>query len=312
METRAHHVLIGLFTVIVVAGALLFGLWLAKSSVDTEFKDYEIVFNEAVSGLSKGSAVQYSGIKVGDVVTLRLDPNDPRRVLARIRLGGDTPIKEDTQAKLALTGITGTSIIQLSGGTPQSPTLKGKGGNLPTIVASPSPIARLLNDSNDLMTGVNVLMQNANQMFSSENVERISKTLEHLEQTTGTIADQRGDIGQAMQQLASIGKQASATLEQTAALMRNANGLLNDQGKQMFGSAEQAMKSLERSSATINSLLTTNQDSLNNGMQGLNGLAPAVRELRDTLSSLRTISQRLEANPSGYLLGSDKNKEFTP
>jgi phospholipid/cholesterol/gamma-HCH transport system substrate-binding protein len=312
METRAHHVLIGLFTVIVVAGALLFGLWLAKSSVDTEFKDYEIVFNEAVSGLSKGSAVQYSGIKVGDVVTLRLDPNDPRRVLARIRLGGDTPIKEDTQAKLALTGITGTSIIQLSGGTPQSPTLKGKGGNLPTIVASPSPIARLLNDSNDLMTGVNVLMQNANQMFSSENVERISKTLEHLEQTTGIIADQRGDIGQAMQQLASISKQASATLEQTAGLMRNANSLLNDQGKQMFGSAEQAMKSLERSSATINSLLTTNQDSLNNGMQGLNGLAPAVRELRDTLSSLRTISQRLEANPSGYLLGSDKNKEFTP
>jgi phospholipid/cholesterol/gamma-HCH transport system substrate-binding protein len=312
METRAHHVLIGLFTVIVVAAALLFGLWLAKSSVDTEFKDYEIVFNEAVSGLSKGSAVQYSGIKVGDVVTLRLDPKDPRRVLARIRLGGDTPIKEDTQAKLALTGITGTSIIQLSGGTPQSPTLRGKDGDLPTIIASPSPIARLLNDSTDLMAGVNALMNNANQMFSSENVERISKTLEHLEQTTGTLADQRGDIRQAMQQLGAIGKQATATLEQTAALMRNANGLLSDQGKQMFGSAEQAMKSLEQSSATINTLLTDNQDSLNSGMQGLNGLAPAVRELRDTLTSLRAISQRLEANPSGYLLGSDKNKEFTP
>jgi phospholipid/cholesterol/gamma-HCH transport system substrate-binding protein len=312
METRAHHVLIGLFTVLVVAGGLLFGLWLAKSSVDTEFKDYEIVFNEAVSGLSKGSAVQYSGIKVGDVVTLRLDPKDPRRVLARIRLGGDTPIKEDTQAKLALTGITGTSIIQLSGGTPQSPTLRGKDGQLPTIVASPSPIARLMNDSNDLMAGVNVLMHNANQMFSSDNVERVSKTLEHLEQTTGTIADQRGDIRQAMQQLASVGKQAGAMLEQTSALMRNANGLLNDQGKQVFGSAEQAMKSLEQSSATINTLLTTNQDSLNSGMQGLNGLAPAVRELRDTLTALRAISQRLQSNPSGYLLGDDKNKEFTP
>ncbi|MCS3841331.1 phospholipid/cholesterol/gamma-HCH transport system substrate-binding protein [Pseudomonas sp. JAI111] len=312
METRAHHVLIGLFTVLVVAGALLFGLWLAKSSVDTEFKDYEIVFNEAVSGLSKGSAVQYSGIKVGDVVTLRLDPKDPRRVLARIRLGGDTPIKEDTQAKLALTGITGTSIIQLSGGTPQSPTLRGKDGHLPTIVASPSPIARLMNDSNDLMAGVSTLMHNANQMFSPDNVDRVSKTLEHLEQTTGTIADQRGDIRQAMQQLASVGKQAGAMLEQTSALMRNANGLLNDQGKQVFGSAEQAMKSLEQSSATINTLITTNQDSLNSGMQGLNGLAPAVRELRDTLTALRAISQRLQANPSGYLLGDDKNKEFTP
>jgi len=312
METRAHHVLIGLFTVIVVTAALLFGLWLAKSSVDTEFKDYEVVFNEAVSGLSKGSSVQYSGIKVGDVISLRLDPKDPRRVLARIRLAGDTPVKEDTNAKLALTGVTGTSIIQLSGGTPQSPTLKGKDGNLPTIVASPSPIARLLNDSEDLMAGVTTLMHNANLMFSTENIERISNTLEHLEQTTGTIAEQRGDIRQAMQQLASVGKQANNMLEQTTALMRNANGLLNEHGKEALGSAEQAMKSLQESSATLNKLITANQDSLNSGMQGLNGLGPAVREMRETLSSLRVITKRLEANPSGYLLGSEKTKEFTP
>ncbi|MGF6089851.1 MlaD family protein [Pseudomonas sp. 18173] len=312
METRAHHVLIGLFTVIVVTAALLFGLWLAKSSVDTEFKDYEVVFNEAVSGLSKGSSVQYSGIKVGDVISLRLDPKDPRRVLARIRLAGDTPVKEDTNAKLALTGVTGTSIIQLSGGTPQSPTLRGKGGNLPTIVASPSPIARLLNDSNDLMSGVNTLMQNVNLMFSTENIERISKTLEHLEQTTGTIAEQRGDIRQAMQQLASVGKQANNMLEQTTTLMRNANGLLNEHGKDVLGNAEQAMKSLQESSATLNTLISANQDSLNSGMQGLSGLGPAVREMRETLSSLRVITKRLEANPSGYLLGSEKTKEFTP
>ena len=312
METRAHHVLIGLFTVIVVTAALLFGLWLAKSSVDTEFKDYEVVFNEAVSGLSKGSSVQYSGIKVGDVISLRLDPKDPRRVLARIRLAGDTPVKEDTQAKLALTGVTGTSIIQLSGGTPQSPTLKGKDGNLPTIVALPSPIARLLNDSENLMAGVTTLMHNANLMFSTENIERISNTLEHLEQTTGAIADQRGDIRQTMQQLASVGKQANTMLEQTTALMRNANGLLNEHGKEALGSAEQAMKSLQESSATLNKLITANQDSLNSGMQGLNGLGPAVREMRETLSSLRVITKRLEADPSGYLLGSDKTKEFTP
>jgi phospholipid/cholesterol/gamma-HCH transport system substrate-binding protein len=304
--------LIGLFTVIVVTAALLFGLWLAKSSVDTEFKDYEVVFNEAVSGLSKGSSVQYSGIKVGDVISLRLDPKDPRRVLARIRLAGDTPIKEDTQAKLALTGVTGTSIIQLSGGTPQSPTLKGKDGNLPTIVASPSPIARLLNDSEDLMAGVNTLMHNANLMFSTQNIERISNTLENLEQTTGTIAEQRGDIRQAMQQLASVGKQANNMLEQTTALMRNANGLLNDHGKEALGSAEQAMKSLQQSSATLNKLISANQDSLNSGMQGLNGLGPAVHEMRETLSSLRVITKRLEADPSGYLLGSEKTKEFTP
>ena len=312
METRAHHVLIGLFTVIVVVGALLFGLWLAKSSVDSEFKDYEVVFNEAVSGLSRGSAVEYSGIKVGDVVNLRLDPNDPRRVLARVRLSAETPVKQDTQAKLALTGITGTSIIQLSGGTPNSPPLTGPEGEPPVIVAAPSPIARLLNNSDDLMTSINLLLHNANEVFSSDNVQRLGKTLEHLEQTTGVIADQRGDIRQAMQQLAAVGKQASATLEQTTALMRSANGLLNDQGKGVMSSADQAMQSLASSTATLDKLLNDNRDALNNGMQGLNALSPAVRELRDTLSALRGISRRLDANPSGYLLGSDKNKEFTP
>lgn len=312
METRAHHVLIGLFSVLVIVGAMLFGLWLAKSSMDSTFKDYEVVFNEAVSGLSKGSSVQYNGIKVGDVINLRLDDKDPRRVLARIRLAADTPVKVDTKAKLALTGVTGTSIIQLSGGNPDSPPLKGKDGKLPVIVASPSPISRLLTDGSDVISNVNMLLHNANQLFSPDNVARFSKTLSNLEQTTDAIAGQRGDISQTLKQLAQVGKQASSALQQTTTLMRNANGMLSTQGKQMFNSAEQAMQSLERSTATINTLLNNNEASLNNGLQGLNQLGPAVNELRDTLSTLRSISRRLEANPSGFLLDREQNKEFTP
>ena len=312
METRAHHVLIGLVTVLVVAGALLFGLWLTKSSVDSTFKDYQVVFNEAVSGLSRGSPVQYNGIKVGDVTTLRLDPQDPRRVLARIRLSADTPVKQDTQAKLTLAGVTGNAFIQLSGGTPQSPELKGKDGKLPVIVASPSPISRLLNDSSDLVTNINLLLHNANQMFSESNIDRLSTTLANLEQTTGAFANQKGGISDAIEQLGLVGKQANATLAETQALMRNANGLLGTQGKQAIGSAEQAMQSLAASTATINSLLNDNRQSIDDGAQGLNQLTPAIRELRETLNSLKGISRRLEADPSGYLLGRDNNKEFQP
>lgn len=312
METRAHHVLIGLFTVLVVVGGMLFGLWLAKSSMDNTFKDYEVVFNEAVSGLSKGSSVQYNGIKVGDVIELRLDDKDPRRVLALIRLAANTPVKVDTKAKLALTGVTGTSIIQLSGGDPNSPPLKGKDGKLPVIVASPSPIARLLTDGTDVISNVNMLLHNANKLFSPENVDSFGKTLSNLEQTTTAISSQRGDIAQTLKQLSQVGKQATAALEQTTTLMRNANGILNTQGQQMFSDAGKAMKSLEQSTQTINSLINNNEDSLNNGMQGLNQLGPAVNELRETLSTLRAISRRLEANPSGFLLNREQTKEFTP
>ncbi|WP_313430124.1 MlaD family protein, partial [Pseudomonas sp.] len=290
METRAHHVLIGLVTVLVVAGAMLFGLWLTKSSVDDAFKDYEVIFNEAVSGLSRGSPVQYNGIKVGDVTSLRLDPKDPRRVLARVRLSGDTPVKEDTQAKLTLAGVTGNSFIQLSGGTPHSPELKGKDGKLPVIVASPSPISRLLNDSSDLVTNINMLLHNATQMFSDSNIEHLSNTLANLDHTTGAFANQNGGISEAIAQLAQVGKQANATLAETQALMRNANGLLGTQGKQAIGSAEQAMQSLAASAATLNSLLQDNRQSIDDGAQGLNQLTPAIRELRETLNSLKGIS----------------------
>ena len=86
METRAHHVLIGAFTIGIFLIALGFVLWMSKTGVDRGFVDYDIVFTEAVTGLSTGGVVQYNGIKVGEVTQLHLAPDDPRKVVARVRL----------------------------------------------------------------------------------------------------------------------------------------------------------------------------------------------------------------------------------
>ena len=102
METRAHHVIIGAFAIGVFMLALGFVLWLSKSSIDREFAYYDIIFNEAVTGLGKGGTVQYNGIKIGEVAQLSLAKDDPRKVIARIRIDADTPIKMDTRAKLGL------------------------------------------------------------------------------------------------------------------------------------------------------------------------------------------------------------------
>ena len=312
METRAHHVLIGLFTVIAVGGALLFALWLGKSSMDREYSYYDVGFNQAVSGLSSGSSVEYSGIKVGDVTQLWLEPNDPRKVRARIRVYGGTPIKEDTRARLALANITGSMVIQLHGGTPESPALPGPADEPPLIVADPSPLNALLENGEDLLTNINNLLLGANQMFSEENTMRIGQTLAHLEQATGVLAEQRGDLGKAITQFAQLGEQANAVLAQISDLTRNANGLLDDQGRDLLQSARQSMTALERSTTRLDDLLADNQGALTNGMQGFNELGPAINELRSTLGALPRVTQRLEDNPSGFLLGRDKIEEFTP
>lgn len=316
METRAHHVLIGAFTVIVVAAALLFALWLAKSSADRQFEEYDIVFNEAVTGLSQGSAVQYNGIKVGSVTHLKLDPADPRRVLARIRLRGDTPVLQDTRAKLALTGVTGVAIIQLSGGTPGNPPLAvpdgAPDGAVAVIVADPSPLTQLLANGEDLMTNINEVVSRVSKLLSADNVAHIDHTLEHLDKATGVIADQREDIGELLRQLAIASKQANATLEQSQKLASNANGLIDGPARETLNSAKNAMASLERATASIDRILNDNRDAVNGGLQGLNELGPAVHELRDAAGSLRGISRRFDENPAGFLLGRDRSKEFVP
>ncbi len=305
METRAHHVLIGLFTVLAIIAGLVFGLWLSRSSHTQAYRNYEIVFKESVTGLSEGAAVRYSGIKVGAVTRLLLDPHDPRRVIARVQINADTPVRTDTRAKLAMSGVTGIATIQLSGGAPNSPPLQAKPGQLPIIVAELSPLAKLLASGEDIISNINQMVVSTNRLLSDDNMQRVSRTLEHIDQATGAIADQREDIRRLLQQLAEASRSANTALQEAEKLMRQANGLMDTEGRA-------SMASLARVTANLDQLLQNNHQSLESGMQGLGELGPAIRELRQTLESVRAITRRLNENPSGYLLGRDKSKEFEP
>jgi phospholipid/cholesterol/gamma-HCH transport system substrate-binding protein len=98
LESKANYVLIGAFTLVTAILLLFFGLWAAKYSSERSWTEYAVVFNEPVTGLTEGSSVQYNGISVGTVESLRLAPDDPRQVLARLKLQADTPVKVDTKA----------------------------------------------------------------------------------------------------------------------------------------------------------------------------------------------------------------------
>lgn len=312
MEPRAHHVLIGLFTVITLGSALLFALWLGKSSVDRDYAWYEIGFNRAVSGLSEGNAVQYSGIEVGDVVRLRLDPRDPRQVRALIRVYSDVPIKQDTRASLALANITGTMNIQLLGGTPQSPRLQGDRDDPPLIQAEPSPLSSLLSNSEELFAQVDRLLTNANRLLSEENAESLTRTLDNLEVVSRALVDQRHALGEAMARFGEAGERIEASLQGFSRLGETADELLDEEGRATLQSAQRAMQSLESTTARLDGLTARHEGSLARGLQGVGELDPAMRELHAALRALNRLVRRLEENPADALLGRDEIQEFTP
>jgi hypothetical protein len=79
METKANYLMIGGFVLGVVAFAFLFVYWM--SNVAGGGKQYYIVFDGSVAGLTTGSNVGFNGIGVGEVQSLQLDP----RVVGRQR-----------------------------------------------------------------------------------------------------------------------------------------------------------------------------------------------------------------------------------
>lgn len=305
METRAHHVIIGLFTLLAGAGAVLFAVWISNANTSSDYRYYTVVFREAVTGLSRGSAVQYRGIPIGDITELGLDPEDPSQVLAGIRISGTAPITRDTKARLTFTGITGNTVIELVPGDPNSPLLDGDGTQAARIPATPSPISSLLANGEDLMTNINQLVSNARDMLSGENAERIARTLESIEVAAGSLSSQGDDVKALISELTTASEQATE-------LMSSINVLVNEQGTRTLDNIEQTLASIASTSETLEQMLTDNSDAFASGMQGLGQLEPAISELRGSLTALRSITRRLEDNPARFLLGRDTFEEYEP
>ncbi|RYD29536.1 MAG: MCE family protein, partial [Sphingomonadales bacterium] len=66
METRANHVWVGAVTLVLLAMLAAFIIWLARLGQGDQ-NEYDIFFKQSVSGLAKGSQVNFAGVPVGQV-----------------------------------------------------------------------------------------------------------------------------------------------------------------------------------------------------------------------------------------------------
>ncbi|MAK56517.1 MAG: ABC transporter permease [Pusillimonas sp.] len=304
MEPRAHHVLIGIFTVVVIALALLTALWFGKYDRQTEMAKYTVVFNDPVRGLSTGSSVQFNGIRVGEITELYLDPNDVAKVRATISIRGDIPIRQSTQAQLSIVGITGIAVIALTSTADNGPILKAPDNEpYPIIVARPSPFAQIFRNGDAVLSGLTELIQNANMLLSAQNVQSLSNTLANLETTSARLSEQ--DIDKLVTTLTDAAESAAVTLKRV-------DTLVSTEGRQVMQNTSRVMSTLERTASRLDALIQTNQQPLSEGMEGFAQLGPALQELKNTLAALRLTLRRLDDNPAGYLLGREPLQEVEP
>lgn len=300
METRANHVLIGVFTLIVVVGFLVFLWWAGKFGGERPYAYYQAVFEEAVTGLTKGSSVHFLGIKVGEVWGFRIDPKDPNkvRVILKIEIRDDIKIRQQTTAALEFQGVTGTSIIQLSGGgdSPELPLVRSPEGDLPEIKTVQTGLSALFTRAPEALGRAEETLLELRQILR-DNRETIDQTLKNIERITAAFAEEDQAIKRILANMAE-------TSEQLPGLTRELNSVAQRMDKLLQKEAPAALANVATLANDGSRLIRDNEEAIGAfSERGLAQFATFITEARQLVASLGRVANRLESDPSAFLQG---------
>ena len=157
METRANYVLIGAFTLAVIAAAFGFVLWFQSLHTTKARSPIRIVFEGPASGLRNGGSVNFNGIRIGEVISVKLD--NPRRVVALAMVENKAPIRKDTLVGLEFQGLTGVAAISLKGGEEDAPAVPLDEDGVPVLTADPNALQ-------DVTEAIRATLQNVNRIVA--------------------------------------------------------------------------------------------------------------------------------------------------
>lgn len=178
METRANYVLIGAFTLAVFAAAFGFVLWFQSLHTTKQRSPLRVIFEGPASGLRNGGNVNFNGIRIGEVVSVKLD--NPRRVVALAMIENSAPLRKDTLVGLEFQGLTGVAAISLKGGEEAAPPVPLDEDGIPVLTADPNALQ-------DVTEAIRATLQNVNRIVA-DNQQSVKNSLKNVEVFTQALA----------------------------------------------------------------------------------------------------------------------------
>jgi len=300
MEKNANYALVGLSSLILFIGLVIFVVWLARLQFTRDYDTYDILFQGPVRGLSQGGEVHFNGIKVGEVTRIALDRTNPARVIARARVTSDVPIRVDSYATLEPQGITGVNYIQITAGTAPRPLLKDMvpRDQIPVIQSQRSALSDLLEGGGTVLTRTIEALDRVNRVLSDQNIKRFSQTVSDTEAITAELRQRKQIIGDLQKAIQNI----DATAQQATKLTADADNLLNGDGrrtmKNVADAAEKAKDAAASAQLMIDKLQGPTSDFATNGLPQITA---SVIELQNAAQSLQRLVNDVQASPASVI-----------
>ena len=301
MERNANYALVGVVSLGLFFGLVIFVFWLARITFAQEYTVYHVTFVGPISGLSQGGEVHFNGIKVGEITNIALDKTNPQDVVAVVRITSDVPVRTDSVATIEPLGITGVTYIQITAGTSTKPLLKDvtKPGAIPVIHSRTSALSGLLEGGGTVLNAAVETLQRANRILSDQNIKSFTATLNNVQDVTATLRQRKELIANADQAIKDI-DQAATSIKQ---LSDSSNQLIGGDGKRALKNAADAADQLKSAAtdarALIDKIEGPTTDFATNGLPQLSSAVASLQRAADTVNRLAGEAQQ---SPSSLIV----------
>ncbi|MES2175753.1 MCE family protein [Sphingobium sp. AR-3-1] len=320
METRSNHVLVGAVTLLLLAAIMAAAFWFSRIS-DGENREFDIFFKQSVSGLAKGSSVNYAGVPSGKVENIELWKQDPSFVKVRISVKDGTPVLQGTTATIAGVGFTGVSEVVLDGAVKGAPPIACPANNVratcpdgvPVIPTKPGALGELLNNAPQLLERISTLTERLTELLNDKNQQSIAGILANVERVSGALADRSPEIAATLAEARIAVQRTGVAIEQIGKLAATTDSMLTEEGKPLMSDLRKSVQAATRSIETLDKTIGEAQPGVKAfSTQTMPEVNQLVRDLREMSRSFRGVAEKLDQQGAGSLVGSPKLPDYKP
>jgi phospholipid/cholesterol/gamma-HCH transport system substrate-binding protein len=170
------NLVIGSTTLALIAAAFVGLLGYRKIHALQQQSPLRIVFEGSASGLRKGGSVNFDGVQIGEIKSLKLD--NPRKIVALVTVDSSAPIRKDTVVGVEFQGLTGLAAIALTGGAAAAAPVPLDEDGIPILTADLSEIESIrdtLHSVDRILVGNQSMVKDALLNFETYTASLASK-----------------------------------------------------------------------------------------------------------------------------------------
>jgi phospholipid/cholesterol/gamma-HCH transport system substrate-binding protein len=289
INTKARLTFVAFLLIAIVAGAI----WYHFSV--SQYATYQIFTEDAVSGLIADAPIEFHGVEVGKVKSIRLV--NPHSVSIVLSIDKAAPVTSSSVATitsrgLATRGFTGYVYISLEDvGIDSRPLTIRPGVPYPIIATAPSKVITLDTTINQVNANVQVVTELLQSILDKKTIAALKQSADSLQQVTKVLAENTNRLNS----IVANTERASHRLEP---LLESSHEVVRALQTQILPEVHQALTSfeplLESSHDTLRALQT----------QLLPEAHKALINLDDLSTTFTSVATKINRDPSILIRGS--------